>query len=113
MQQSLSAQIGELETLSANLQESSEVLRMAYSKAQEADRMKTAFLHNMTNQMIMPAETIEKSVINLCNGYPKISQDNADSEVNIIQQQSASMLDLLDNLIQTAENETGKEEAYE
>ena len=50
MQQSLSAYIGELEQLLATLKERGDRLRIAYDHAQKADRMKTAFLHNMTTR---------------------------------------------------------------
>ena len=57
MQQSLATNIGELEQLTTELEKHGEELRIAYEKAQKADRMKTAFLHNMTNQMITVAKS--------------------------------------------------------
>jgi sensor histidine kinase YesM len=62
MRQSLATHIGELEQLTATMKEDGEDLRLAYDEAQKADRMKTAFLHNMTNQMISPADAIDKAV---------------------------------------------------
>ena len=105
MQQSLTTHISELEQLTNTLHERSEVLRKAYRQAQEADRMKTAFLHNMTNQMTGPSDAINKSVEALCNDFGSISE--ADHEMGIIQQQSKTILDLLDSLIHTAEKEGG------
>ena len=113
MQQSLAAHITELEQLTTTLQERGEVLKEAYNRAQEANRMKTAFLHHMTNQMIAPSDAINNSVENLCNNYQQLSLQEADHEVEIIQQQSQAIIDLVDTLIRTAENDTGKEAAHE
>lgn len=113
MQQSLAAHITELEQLTTTLQERGEVLKEAYNRAQEANRMKTAFLHHMTNQMIAPSDAINNSVENLCNNYQQLSLQEADHEVEIIQQQSQAIIDLVNTLIHTAENDTGKEAAHE
>lgn len=107
MQQSLAAHVSELEQLTNTLHERSEVLQKAYRQAKEADRMKTAFLHNMTNQMTGPSDAINKSVEALCNDFGSLSEAAADREVGIIQQQSKTILDLLDGLIHTAEKEGG------
>ena len=82
-------------------------------RAQKADRMKTAFLHNMTNQMIAPSDTIVKSVTTLCDQYNDISLEKADTELDIIRQQSLSITNLLNDLVQTSENDTGKEGGHE
>lgn len=107
MQQSLSAYIGELEQLKTTLQQHGEDLNAAYNQAQKADRMKTAFLHNMTNQMLGPAEAIEKDVNALCNdnaGNQNISQLSDD-----IQQNGSTIAELLDNLISISADEKRKE----
>ena len=109
MQQSLSAYIGELEQLKTTLQQHGEDLNVAYNQAQKADRMKTAFLHNMTNQMLGPAEAIEKDVNALCNdntGNQNISQLSDD-----IQQNGSTIAELLDNLISISADEKRKEVA--
>ena len=113
MQQSLAFHINKLEELTNTLDERSKGLRDAYHQAQEADRMKTAFLHNMTNQMIAPSDAISKSVANICNHYHDISQEQANQEVQTIQREGKTILNLLSNLLDTAENETGKEVAHE
>ena len=109
MQQSLSAYIGELEQLKTTLQQHGEDLNAAYNQAQKADRMKTAFLHNMTNQMIGPAEAIDRDVSALCNdkvGNQDISQLSDD-----IQQKGNTIAELLDNLINISADEKRKEVA--
>jgi HAMP domain-containing protein len=109
MQQSLSTSIGELEQLKTTLQQHGEDLDVAYNQAQKADRMKTAFLHNMTNQMIGPAEAIDRDVSALCNdkvGNQDISQLSDD-----IQQKGNTIAELLDNLINISADEKRKEVA--
>ena len=104
MQQSLAAHVSELEQMTATLNERSEVLRKTYEQAKEADQMKTVFLHNMTNQMIAPADAINKSVTDLCDHYQDISHQEADREVNTIQQESQAMIDLLSQMIHSADD---------
>lgn len=113
MQKSLNAHVSQLQQSTATLEEQSRVLRQAYNRAQEANRMKMAFLHHMTNQMIAPTTAIEQSANRLCDNYHDVSLKEADREVTVIQQQSQAIIDLVNTLIQTAENETGKEGADE
>lgn len=109
MQQSLATHIGELEQLTTTLQERGEGLRVAYHQAQNAERMKTAFLHNMSNQMTTPAVAIDKDVQALCsdNVPQDISQLTGD-----IQRNGTTITNLLNNLITMSEEEIGKEDAH-
>ena len=107
MQQSLASNIGELEELKNTLQERGEGLRAAYDQAKKAERMKTSFLHNMTNQMMAPAETIEKAVEQLCG---KSEHDPA-KLVADIQQNGKAITELLKNLISMSDDEMRKEAA--
>ena len=109
MQQSLSTNIGELEQLKTTLQQHGEDLNVAYNQAQKADRMKTAFLHNMTNQMIGPAEAIEKDVDALCI----VNAENQDIAYlsDDIQKNGGAIAELLDNLISVSADEKRKEVA--
>ena len=97
MQQRLSTYIGELEQLTATLRERGEGLSKAYEEAKKADRMKTTFLHNMTNQMIEPAEAIEQDV----NALSKEGKNVADN----IQMNGSRITDLLNNLINMSDEE--------
>jgi len=113
MQKALAIHIDELEKSSSMQQERTKVLEDAYDKAQEADRMKTAFLHYMTNQMIEPSNAIDRSVTTFCNNYYGISLEEADKKVNDIRQQTQIIISLLDYMLHTADNETRKEETHE
>lgn len=109
MQRSLATQINELENLKNTLYSRCEGLRMAYDQAKNADRMKTSFLHNMTNQMMAPADAIEKDVQLLCG------QPNHDTArlVSDIQQKGKTITELLKNLISMSDEELRKEAAHD
>ena len=113
MQLSLAANIGKLQKLTATLKARGEELNNAYNKAKEADHMKTAFLHHMTNQMLEPSDAIIQSAVNFCDHYNDISQQEADCEMEKIQKQSQFIIDLLSQMIHDAESETGKEDSHE
>lgn len=75
--------------------------------------MNTSLLHYMTNQMSVPAESIDRSVTTLCNNYHGISHEEVDKEVDNIQQKSKEIVELLNHMTNFTENETGKEAAHE
>ena len=105
MQRSLATQIDELESLKNTLYQRCEGLRKAYDQAKKADRMKTSFLHNMTNQMMEPADAIEQDVQQLC------SQSNRDTAqlVSDVQKKGKAITELLKNLISMSDDEMRKE----
>jgi K+-sensing histidine kinase KdpD len=74
-------------------------LQAAYEKAQEANQLKTDFLHNMTNQMIAPAEDIVQNVTMLCNNWSSMSHDEAAKAVDDIQGKSKTITELLNSLL--------------
>ena len=113
MQHSLATQIAELKRLNFQLKERSKELELANWKAHEADRMKTAFLHQMTYQMLEPADTLNNHVATLCNNYHTISLDDVRHEIEAIRQQGKTIVDLLGNMIHSANNETEQEDAHE
>ena len=107
MQQSLASYIGELEQLTTTLKEHEEDLRTAYNEAQKADRMKTSFLHNMTNQMVGPANSIDRDVDTLCN-CPDAA--NRSQLADNIQSNGKTITDLLKNLINISDEERIRKE---
>lgn len=109
MQHSLANKIAELERMNSQLKERSKELQKANRQAQEANRMKTAFLYQMTNQMLEPANALNNHVATLCNNYHTISPEDASHEIEAIRQQGNTIIDLLSNMIHSADNETGKE----
>lgn len=103
MQLALSSNVSELERLTATLQERGEVLSQAYEQAKEADRMKTAFLHNMSNQMSPPVSVITKDVTTLSQHCHTIGKADASRLVDEIQQQGKVITDLLNDLLGRSE----------
>lgn len=106
MQHSLASHIGELEQLTTTLKERGEGLRIALDQAQKADRMKTAFLHNMTNQMAEPAEAICKNVERLMSPTTKQGEEKtANKLAEDIEQKGNAIAKLLDNLIHLSDED--------
>ena len=113
LQQSLATRMAELEQMNAQLKERSKELQQANRKAQEANRMKSAFLHQMTYQMLEPADTLMNHVNTLCNNYHTISLEEANEEISAIHQKGKTIIELLGHMIDSAEQETGKEDAHD
>ncbi len=113
MQQSLATNIGEMDQLKATLQERSKVLQAAYTKAKKADRMKTAFLHNMTNQMLAPAESISKDVEALGSLGSTANAESIAWMVDDIQQSGDTIAEVLKNLLNISDEEKEPEEGKE
>jgi HAMP domain-containing protein len=109
MQESLAANMEELEELKATLEQRSVKLRAAYDRVKQSDRLKTVFLHNMTNQMAGPASNIQKDVDAL-NNCSHLSAEEIKRLADNIQQQGKIITESLDNLLRVAEKETNKEE---
>ena len=106
MQQSLAVHMDELEQLTATLQEKKFVLQAAYNQAEKANHMKTAFLHNMTNQMLAPSNSIEKDVDTLIEiiSNPENNQDTSKLAEDI-QIEGKIIIDLLKHLINTSDED--------
>lgn len=113
MQQALASHISKEEQLSAQLKERGEELQKANIQAQEAVKMKNTFLHYMTNQMVAPADAIDKNVTTICEHFDDISEKEVARLVGIIQSQSDEIIRMIDHMLLTAENETRKEDADE
>ena len=103
MQQALATNVGELERLTTTLQERGEVLAEAYEQAKEADRVKTAVLHNMTNQMIAPVSAICSSVETLCDQSQEMEVQKTEQVVDDIQRQGHAITELLSNLLEVSQ----------
>ena len=113
MQQSLSQHVHELEQLTTTLQERGNELRIAYEKAQEGDRIKTMFLHNMTNQMLTPAGAICEYVGTLCNTGHRLEQSEVNQLVNDIERQGRTITGALGSMLNMSEGNASKEDSEE
>lgn len=111
MQLALAKHVEELENMNIELQERGERLRVAYHQAQAADRLKTSFLHNMTNQMLSPVQMMSERVTDLYQMQTMKSQD-VDRMADDIQKQGEVITDLLNHLLELSKEATGKEERH-
>ncbi|MBP3845919.1 MAG: hypothetical protein J6E48_12395, partial [Prevotella sp.] len=102
----LSYHVGELERLTARLRKQGDVLTKSYDRVKETDRLKTAFLHNMTDQMIHPVGVIEKDVNVLAT--QTTDSETTEQLVGEIQQQGKVVTELLNHLLEVSQ-EKGKE----
>ena len=109
MQQSLATRMAEMQQLSDTLKERGEVLQAAYEQAQSADRMKTSFLYNISNQILSPVSVIYHSVMSISNDRNKLTEEETDQLVNDIRQQGGNVTALLNQLIADSEKIMNKE----
>ena len=108
MQKALAADISKKQQLQAALNERREQLQKTHQQIQEDDQVKAIFLHNVTNRMIAPSESILGSVTKLCDNYQTITLQEADQEIDNIKQQGEIILALLSHKF-----EAGKEASHE
>jgi hypothetical protein len=84
-----------------------------HKQIKEDDNVQTTFLHNVTDRMIAPSQSIYDSVINLCDNYNDITQQEAEKEMNNINQQSMTILGLLSQKFSASYKGARKEETHE
>ena len=114
MQDSLTADIQEQEQLTETLNKRRDELRKVHQQIEEDNRVQTTLLHNVTNRMIPPTESIVASVDKLCDNYQEISKEEVNKEVSNIREQSDTILELLKKKFDISyAEETGKEESHE
>ena len=89
------------------------MLSAAYEQAKEADRMKTAFLHNMTDQMLPPIDDIRKDVSIMCQQLNDADQKVFGQLVDDIQQKGKVVTVLLNHLLEVSEKAKNPETAHE
>lgn len=113
MQEKLNKKVEKKKQLTATLEQRRDELQATYDQVKEDNRVQTDFLRNMTNQLIEPSEVIINSTVRLCNNYQNIGLRDAKREVNIIREQSDSILSILVQMLNNPDNKTRKEDYYE
>ena len=103
MQQSLANKVSELKQLTASLKDRSEELTQAYEQAKEADRVKTLFLHSMTDQMIEPSTIIFTDATRLHEEGKELEQEEANQLVDEILKQGKKTTELLNDLLDASQ----------
>jgi len=112
MRQSLAARVNELKNLTGTLKKRHEVMHEIYSKEKSVDRMKTALLHHVTNQMIAPSDEIERCVKILHSKLGELSPREVGYVVDTINSKSDTIVELMNNLLDTADTEVRKEDNH-
>ena len=112
VQRSLTTFIRKQYRLNATLRERGEALTEAYESVKQNNKVKDKFLHFMTNQMVEPAELLDKSVTKLCSNYGEMTLEEATREVEVIEDEMKTIVDLTDQMLLTAQNDSGKEDAH-
>jgi methyl-accepting chemotaxis protein len=113
MQRSVSTNINELHELTDTIQKRSKELHIAYKQAKKGDRVKTAFLHNMTDQMLNPVFAIQNDVAALNHFDREASAMSVGQLVDDIQQNGTTITLILNNLINLSEKEMSDEKGGE
>lgn len=103
MQQSLATRMGEMQQLSATLKERGEELQASYEQAQAADRMKTNFLYNMSDQMMSPISGIYQNVKAIRDHSDNLTEKETNHLVDEIQKRGDKVTALLNQLITESE----------
>ena len=103
MQHSLATRMGEMQQLYETLKERGEELQSSYEQAQAADRMKTNFLYNMSDQMMAPIGDIFKSVKTISDRRNELTEEDTDKLVDEIQDRGDKVTALLNQLIKDSE----------
>ena len=86
----------------AMLQESNKALSEAYEQAKEADRVKMAFLHHMTDKMVKPVNNISDMVEIFKNKEKPLSREEMEKMVQTMIENSDAITLLLDQLLEVA-----------
>ena len=92
-----------MKQLSETLKERGEELQATYEQAQAAERMKTNFLYNMSDQMMEPVDGIRKRVLTISDPSKQLTEEETDQLVDGIQQRGDKVTALLNQLIAESE----------
>ena len=111
--QSLATHVSELRQLTTTLKKRREVMHEVYAKEQSVDRMKTSFLHYVTNQKVAPSLEILRCAKILQEKYHELSPREVGYVVDTINKKIDTIVEQLDNMLDVAENEAGKEVGHE
>jgi methyl-accepting chemotaxis protein/sigma-B regulation protein RsbU (phosphoserine phosphatase) len=103
MQKSLATRVGELQHATDILNERRTVSQAAYEAAQAADRMKTNFLYNMSDQMMSPVSDITECVKRICDHTNELSEEETNRLVDEIHDRGSMVTALLNQFITDSE----------
>ena len=106
MQCSLSNYLSEIHQHSDVLQEQTKALKKAREKARKADRLKSSFIHNMTDQLMAPVNEIASAVSVIREHNNNLEQIDVTQLTTGIADNTAKVTSLLDQIIEVSVNRT-------
>ena len=112
MHKALVDNITKLEEHKVTISKHHEAQEKRYQQIQDDEQVKARFLHNVTNNMIAPAESIDDSAKTLCDHYGDITLAEANKLKANIQQQSETIIELLGHYFNVSSNKAGKENSH-
>jgi methyl-accepting chemotaxis protein/sigma-B regulation protein RsbU (phosphoserine phosphatase) len=104
MQRSLGRYLATIEQRKIVLSRQNEALRVAREKVREADRLKSVFVHNMTDQMIQPVIKIDTLVDTIYKNHMQLSHEEVVGIVDEMSEQTRMVTQLLDKTIEVSLN---------
>ena len=109
MQRSIKKKMTEIDRRNLQLQEQNQALNDANVHIREADRVKSAFLRNMTDQMNEPVNEISKMVTHLAAHHQEMSHEQIAEMSNQMDLHSKTITNLLERVLDVSINK--REEA--
>lgn len=103
MQKSLEEYIGKMRQTNATLTERNHELMQANEQAKEADRIKTAFIHNMTDKMSHPVGVIAAENDLLRENYTTFSPEEMTAHVDKMLENTEVITRLLNQLLDASQ----------
>ena len=103
MQLSIGQHIADITHLTGVLQQRNEDLKMAYEQAREADKMKDAFILNMSDRMEQSVKVIHATVAEFRQHVADMDAEECRHMADKIQQHTEITTELLDNLLDIAD----------
>jgi len=86
MQHSLADYMEEMRHKQDTLNRQNAQLQKAYSEAQEYERVKEKFIHDMAGQLAQPVDTVCRNTYSICADYKTLSKaEMAKNQINILQ----------------------------
>jgi hypothetical protein len=91
------------------LSEQNEALRVAREKVREADRLKSVFVHNMTDQMERPVVEINTLVNTIYREHAHLKHEEVVSMVSEMSEYTKTVTQLLDKTIEVSLNKQSED----
>ena len=104
MQRSLARYLSATEQRRMVLNEQNEALRAAREKVRKADRLKSVFIHNMTDQMVPPVKKIDTLVNTIYKEHTHLTHEEVARMVSEMSEHTKTVTRLLDKTIEVSLN---------